>query len=318
MKETITKQDAAEIFNALREVPVKYMDRAYSDELYSHIISKPTDRIELSEQLIKRLNSIVKNIAGQKPDDPKTIIPADLIFADNIPIKSLEIKSTKAMERVTLFNDEFRHNELQQVINGKKKEAAIGIVSRYVDIDNQPSSLEMFCCIYVEGGRNNLIVKPDIGFRGNKEILKMIYEPDAYSIDMKDATASMSIMRFANTVFWYGINIILQNPVLKECVSMGREAVQDKKPSKKHKSGKQPPKKYIRRIYINPKKMDEHDINTNTHTISKPIWYVTGHWRTYASGKRTFIQGYWKGVARDLKNGETRDRELVFKSDIDG
>lgn len=312
MKKTLTKPDVAEIFNALREVPVKYMDRAYSDELYSHIISKPTDRIELSEPLMNQLNSIVKNIAGQKPDDPKVIIPADLIFADNIPIKSLEINSNKCTERVTLFDDEFRRHELQQVINGEKKEAAIGIVSRFVDIDNYPSGLEMFCCIYVERGHNNLIVKPDIGFRSNKEILKIIYEPDAYGIDMRDATTSLMITRVANTLFWYGINIILQNPVLKECVSMGREVIQDKKPSKKRKSGKQPPKKYIRRIYINPKKMDEHNINTKTHTITKTLWYVTGHWRTYASGKRTFIQGYWKGVARDLKNGETRDRELVF------
>jgi hypothetical protein len=46
------------------------------------------------------------------------------------------------------------------------------------------------------------------------------------------------------------------------------------------------------------------------------IWYVTGHWREYKSGKRIFIQGYWKGALRHSKddvipNLEPRERELV-------
>jgi hypothetical protein len=47
------------------------------------------------------------------------------------------------------------------------------------------------------------------------------------------------------------------------------------------------------------------------------IWYVTGHWREYKkTGKRIFIQGYWKGALRDMKstafqNLEPRERELV-------
>ena len=45
------------------------------------------------------------------------------------------------------------------------------------------------------------------------------------------------------------------------------------------------------------------------HTL---VWYVIGHWRNYGSGKRVFIQPYWKGALRNLKMSlDGRDREIV-------
>ena len=41
------------------------------------------------------------------------------------------------------------------------------------------------------------------------------------------------------------------------------------------------------------------------------LWHVIGHWRTYKSGKKVFVQPYWKGALREVKNmEEAREREI--------
>ena len=53
-------------------------------------------------------------------------------------------------------------------------------------------------------------------------------------------------------------------------------------------------------------RLNEYDINNIENTDNsdkykkkKALWHVAGHWRHYKSGKRIFIQGYWKGIQRN-------------------
>ena len=42
-----------------------------------------------------------------------------------------------------------------------------------------------------------------------------------------------------------------------------------------------------------------------------PLWYVIGHWRTYSSGKKIFIKGYWKGPERNRLDGAKLEHETI-------
>lgn len=115
---------------------------------------------------------------------------------------------------------------------------------------------------------------------------------------------------------WYAVQIALLNPICTEYTKT--EMVPLREPYTSDKKHKKPPKKkYIKRLYIDDVKMNEIGICTEQtkHKYTKPIWWVMGHYRTYKSGKRVFIQGYWKGALRELKNAEPREREIIEGDD---
>lgn len=111
---------------------------------------------------------------------------------------------------------------------------------------------------------------------------------------------------------WYAVQVHLLNPLSQEYIH--RETVPDTtKKSKGKGSKKKPPKKYIKRILIDTDKMSELGVGApKKHNIKCPVWWVIGHWRTYKSGKHVWINGYWKGVLRDLQafDVEAREREV--------
>lgn len=122
--------------------------------------------------------------------------------------------------------------------------------------------------------------------------------------------------QLAHTAFraWYAIQISLLNPLCEEFTRTTTVPVQDRGSGNK-KSKKPQKKKYIKRLYIDIDKMEELEIcsEKTKHKYKKPVWWVLGHWRQYKSGKRVFIKGYWKGVQRETKNAEPREREIVDK-----
>ena len=114
---------------------------------------------------------------------------------------------------------------------------------------------------------------------------------------------------------FYSVNAALLNPVIVDVYNNKTSRIPDrsitaKKPSKRGKI------RYIKRHLITVDDVDKafEKKGFQRHTM---IWYVTGHWREYSkTGKRIFIQGYWKGALRNMKdtafhNLEPRDRELV-------
>jgi hypothetical protein len=83
----------------------------------------------------------------------------------------------------------------------------------------------------------------------------------------------------------------------------------------KKKNHKKPPIRYKKVVYLNDKFIDGDERIKRIFTRKTQCWYVTGHWRNQAtkSGhKRIFIQGYWKGISRDTKTTDPRERELIL------
>ena len=50
------------------------------------------------------------------------------------------------------------------------------------------------------------------------------------------------------------------------------------------------------------------------------VWYVIGHWRYYKNtGKKIFINPYWKGPMREIKNNNinTRKRDIELNREAE-
>lgn len=125
---------------------------------------------------------------------------------------------------------------------------------------------------------------------------------------------------------WYSTQICLLHPVVKKVFSRGKNKtiIQPQKPVKKGKRKKTTKIKYVKIHTLKPDDFDEFfnkPDNTTDRNYNRTalIWYVTGHWREYKkTGKRIFIEGYWKGALRDIKKSDIRERELVLPDNKNG
>ena len=121
-------------------------------------------------------------------------------------------------------------------------------------------------------------------------------------------------MDFLST--WYGIQLALLHPVLKECFT-GQEK-QRKQLKFDGGSSKKGPTKYIKYCKIDDPDFINKKYEKSGYTIQRRtmIWWVIGHYREYKNGNRIFIKGYWKGPLResgDLK--EARTRQIVIEKE---
>ena len=132
-------------------------------------------------------------------------------------------------------------------------------------------------------------------------------------------TATCSYSEWSQQMFdilmtWYSIQLTLLNPPTKLIYDKVRETTREAikvhydTPRKKAKVC------YIKKIHLNPQ-VNFGSEDSDKYKKNCPYWRVIGHWREYKkSGKRIFIQGYWKGKFRNLavKNSEELMRERVL------
>ena len=127
-----------------------------------------------------------------------------------------------------------------------------------------------------------------------------------------------NLIRFRDMAIlvWYGLQLALLNPVIKERVRRETIPYEDNK-KRPSKSGKKTPKKYVKRIILG----DISDIpigKSSSHEMKESFWWVSGHMRNQKvkdGHKLIFIQGYWKGPLRETAEklyDAPRERELVF------
>lgn len=117
---------------------------------------------------------------------------------------------------------------------------------------------------------------------------------------------------------FYSINAALLNPVIMEVYNNKTSRIPDRSVTAK-KATKRGKIRYVKRHLISMIDIDK-AFEKRGFVRKAMIWYVTGHWREYKSGKKVFIQGYWKGALRNMKDTmfqelEPRKRELVTKEE---
>ena len=182
-------------------------------------------------------------------------------------------------------------------------------------------------------------VKFDFAIRMNRDVLIDWYPVISIPEPMYDQIASGKLnisdkTKFINIIneaiefrdefliFWFGIQLALLNPVIKERVHKTTMPIPEKlnKQTKK-KNAKKSPKKYVKRITIDDISDIEIGATKNPHSITEPFWWVSGHMRNQkvkGGHKMTFIQGYWKGPLKEQAEkiyGEPRQRELVLEDE---
>lgn len=126
---------------------------------------------------------------------------------------------------------------------------------------------------------------------------------------------------YTGIMLYHGISVLLLNPIVKEIFEnhSSTEPMTSAKSSGKNKRSKI---RYIKKHVIRASDIEQ-AYEKRGFVRKAMIWYVTGHWREYSkTGKRVFIQGYWKGALRNMKDTafkdlEPRERELVTKEETE-
>lgn len=111
---------------------------------------------------------------------------------------------------------------------------------------------------------------------------------------------------------WYAIQILLLHP---RSVEVKRKATKQRLHGKEKiiSSNSSRKVKYIRHYTITKDDVNYILDGDTEHTYNRKClsWYVIGHWRKYKSGKKIFINGYWKGALRETKRSyDERNRTV--------
>lgn len=167
--------------------------------------------------------------------------------------------------------------------------------------------------IYDEAGNAITIVTPFLSNEIESRTPDEWQECLKYSIKSKEDLSAI----YEGLQAWYSVQIALLNPILKTCV------IEDtKKVARSPDYGSKKRKSKV--MYMKVKYVSEESINTALtieHTPGKRkivrktmAWYVIGHYRTYKSGKRTWVRPHWRGPLRALmmpEDGKPRERVIA-------
>lgn len=285
--------------SALHDVNVKVLSDERCDEVWSHIkASHPSDVIKLTgaedSQLIGLWEKSVEDVT----------IPSDLFFAGTIPLMDCRIVVDETeccgdgkvvSYRVVIFPDYAKQIRTAEA-NGPVNVGAV--------LTDPVHGAYSFIPFYVVKGVDSLMFS-GIGYHGlPKEYVKRAEE----TVSMQ-SVAQMAIS-FLET--WYGIQIALLHPVVREVFRHPRTAPDTTD------SGVQRGKRKNRVKYVKVHVINSDALNTAMYGESKSyirralVWYVIGHWRACADGRKTFVKPFWKGPLRELKKTlENRERVIV-------
>lgn len=217
--------------------------------------------------------------------------PSDIVFANTIPLKDIEIQID---ERSTDFS--FGKGSLVRY--------RVIIFDNLSNIDNalKPTSIG-YLVLYMTDSKKPFVIFSLAVQKGNN----FIFPLSAYSI----VNIPLTLNIFTNT--WYAIQISLLHPKIKTLFDNPTKI-----PIHNNRGyGNRPRKvKYIKihKIRINDVKHITHESGERKRKCL--VWYVIGHWRKYKTGREIFIQGYWKGQLRDIKqNLDNRERIITVEEE---
>ena len=305
--------------------------------------SKITDEVIMDVDPAYDLAHMILDIKTDEDGMETYIIPPDIILANTLPIKHFSFKMKNVL---TWF--EYHINDTYAVYhfeNVNKNEAYVAgdhtmiceetVVSPTTIKDYFAADERTICVIgTVEIHQTDpdnpettiilpLVIDNDNICYFNHEIvdiylngksMKHIIPLDEHGgFDMKHAEDQVLGDAEDALMFFYVIECALLHPVIVEVFNDHSKKVPlNGSSSKKFKNNKRANIRYIKQIRIGSMQPIDEAFKKRGFIRKTMVWYVTGHWREYKSGKRIFIQGYWKGILRDSKTSETRDRSIVF------
>lgn len=238
-------------------------------------------------------------------------IPSDLFFANTIPIEDVEVSINESdlpngrviNFRVVVFDD-YQSFVRKAVTDESGTGYLVGaIVFKILDETDT-----CFVPILVSHGRDALKYT-GIGFFPGVRVVN--------KDTLFDDTKSLVI---ACMETWYGIQIALLHPAVKDVFQHAKTDAVQVKPGKPRKD-KRRKVKYIKKHVLTIDTLESTSNSKEQRKINRKClsWYVIGHWRKYKNGKTVFIMPYWKGVLRELKkNADDDERERTFDWSVSG
>ena len=253
-----------------------------------------TDVIHITHEQTDEIHQIYRKYVK---DD---YIPSDLFFANTIPIKHF----------LVFTHDEKNIQGVRYHVLPKDEQTIFddgSILVMTIEIGVSDSMPHIYFGIAIKDGDDYLVCS-DVYIKrpqnGDLVPLENVNIPD-----LKDFKNRLSFI----VSTWYGIEIAMLHPTVKEIFQhpkMKKERIS--KAERKDNDNKV--YRYVRHHYI---KTDELETAIyGKHSINRKalIWYVTGHWREYRkTGKKIFIQPYWKGALRETKQAKPRNREIILE-----
>jgi|GEM_PF-1592895 len=297
---------------ALKNIPVSFLPEPNNALLLKRIAqSSPSDIIRLTGESDRRLMALWEDSNKTQVKNGEVTIPSDLFFAETIPLMDCRIVVDETGEGETGCTTAYR-----VVIFGgygeKLKNAGENDIVEVgaVFLDPHPQTKAAIVVPICAARGVDKIMGGRLGYLNMSEKCR---EETIKKISVQE----ISQMVVALLETWYGIQIALLHPMVRDLFKKPRVVLdhQDRKPDKGHKKRKV---RYIKQHSLNDEEL-ENTIYGDTRTFTRRalIWYVIGHWRTYADGRKVFVQPYWKGALRNIKTDvPDREREIAQISGV--
>ena len=274
--------------SAMHDLQMRVISDEETDRVWKRIISsRPSDEIKLTgdedSRLIKLWEKETENVT----------IPSDLFFANTIPLLDcrITVDETECREnghvipyRVVVFPD-----YAERIHTADENEPVnVGAI-----VNNPVTGPCCFTPFYVVKGVDSIMFS-GVGYHGVTE--ESIRKAQA-AMTMQD----LSQMAIAFLETWYGIQIALLHPTMREVFRHPKTAP-DTTDSPTHGAKRKNRVKYIKVHVINSDEMNAAMFGeSRNYTRHALVWYVIGHWRTLKNGAKIFIKPCWKGPLRDVK-----------------
>lgn len=262
--------------------------------------SLPTDRFCFSNEDLIHFNEMVMRDKLFSQSGAYS----DLFFAHQIPIMDCEINITLASKYILKYRVHIRDDYIAILNEYDKLDEKTSALMGYITIPVVGNPGYIICSIYVNKISPRISFSLKVGFYNMPESLFKEF------IEYVDREAFMEVAgRSLNT--WYIIQLLLLHPQIKE-VFQNPETVRNYSDTIRNTPNSNKKKLcYIKKHVISDEKIEKVLKSGPGNKRHALVWHVIGHWRTYKSGKKVFIQPYWKGVLRDTKQSETVERIIV-------
>lgn len=258
----------------------------------------PTDEIYIHEKDVDELEKCTAEVFGSDEWDESLIIRGR-----TIPLYDFEtaIKTDRGVAYTRLFIDQDTLNDtVTDVENGTFPKDMFAIIGGVQMLDRK-----LFIPMLVDRRLKLCFDKCFYDMSGNK-----IKDPfKEYSTDLQTVAGGLISQ-------WDIFQIALLNPQTAELFS---KPTVIKERGKKNRRQKQERRitKYVRHHAINEGEVEALRNESRQFERKCKAWYVIGHYRHYKNGKTVFVNPYWKGELRALKQnldgGRTR---LISKPEI--
>lgn len=287
--------------SAMRSEKISFLSKEENANLLKKINnSHVADIVEFTEVEDREIQNLWNG------DFEKDItIPSDLLFAETLPLHDFRISIDERKNGGEMVKYRVLILQNYSEILKSQKEETVGYLI-FENFGGKEMFMEICACYGVDSIAINC---KRIGYKGYAEQELLFLQSKLKCGDFQDFAFS-----FLST--WYGIQIALLHPTVKE-VFQKPQKIPIGKSQKKEYERKGIKIKYIKKHVIKDKELKEliHG-KTGNYSRHALIWYVTGHWRTYKNGNKVFIQPYFKGALRETKKLQSeREREIVLDND---